>query len=271
MAEIERRALRVRAVHAADHTRSLALRDRSWRSEVHPVAGGWLVLAGAGMYVNRALAAGIDEELTPADLDLVRARSTALGIVPTIEVTSLTLPRSVRAISKRGYVHDHDADVTCLTRTIPPTPIEASDRVVIHRVESREDLRSWQATSAAGWGHTAPDARRTSDAFAEAAHALHHEHLFVAFDSTDGRPLGCASMTVRDGVAVLGGMSTLPAERRRGVQAALLGYRFAEAGRRGCDLAVTTTARGSNSERNLRRYGFQPVTTIERFRLPTTV
>lgn len=270
MAEVERRALRVRAVNTVDHTRSLALRDRSWRSEVHPVADGWLVLAGVGMYVNRALAAGIDEELTPSDLDLVRARSGALGVVPTIEVTSLTLPRSVRAIRARGYVHDPEADITCLTRTIPPTPIEAFDGVVIRRVESHEDLRSWQATSAAGWGHTAPDARRTADAFAEAAHALPLEHMYLALDSAAQRPLGCAGMTVRDGVAVLGGMATLPAERRRGVQGALLGYRLAEAGRSGCDLAVTTAARGSNSERNLRRYGFHPVTTIERFRSPTT-
>lgn len=63
-----------------------------WDSEVHAVAGGWLVLAGLGMYINQAMAAGIDYELSSVDLDVVLERSTVDGVAPTIEVTSITLP-----------------------------------------------------------------------------------------------------------------------------------------------------------------------------------
>ena len=95
------------------------------------------------------------------------------------------------------------------------------DDVVVRPVRSAADLASWQEVSALGWGHATAEARRAADAFAVAAHAIDGDGMVIAFDAGDGRPLGCASLTVRDGLATLGGMSTLPAERGRGVQAAL--------------------------------------------------
>jgi len=62
------------------HTRSLASREPAWGSEIHPFAGGWVVLAGAGMYINQAVVAGIDEALTTDDLDLLIERSAAVGV-----------------------------------------------------------------------------------------------------------------------------------------------------------------------------------------------
>ncbi len=226
------------------------------------------MLAGAGMYLNQALIAGIDEELRPADLDLVVARSEALGVEPAIEVTPTTRPASVRRIQDRGYVHQPGADISCLTRSVTGPTVDGPDDVAIRPVETAADVALWQGTSANGWGHETVAARRTSDAFAAAANALDREHMVIAVDRSDGRPVGCASMTVRDGVAMLGGMSTLPAERRRGVQAALLRHRLAEAARLGCELAVTTAARGGPSARNLQRHGFVPTVTIERFARP---
>jgi GNAT superfamily N-acetyltransferase len=57
-------------------------------------------------------------------------------------------------------------------------------------------------------------------------------------------------------VAQLCGAATLPAHRRRGVQAALLRHRIAEARRRGCDIAVVTTTPGSTSQANVQKAGF---------------
>lgn len=226
------------------------------------------MLAGLGMYVNQAMAAGIDDELSHADLDLVLERSRVVGVAPAIEVTAITLPRSARRIRAQGFVPTPMSDIACLTTSVAPARIDAPDDVVIRPARSQAGLHLWQETSATGWGHTTAEARRASDAFAAAANALDNEHMVVAFDRRDGRPLGCASMTVRERVAMLGGMSTIPAERRRGVQAALVRYRLTEARRLGCDLAVTTAARGGASERNLRRHGFDPIITIRRFSLP---
>ena len=81
----------------------------------------------------------------------------------------------------------------------------------------------------------------------------------LATSADDGRPLGCANVHIVGGLAILGGMTTLPAERRRGVQAALIAHRVAMAADAGCDLAVSSTLPANASERNLTRAGFRPL------------
>jgi GNAT superfamily N-acetyltransferase len=75
----------------------------------------------------------------------------------------------------------------------------------------------------------------------------------------EGAAAGGASMRTFDGVAQLCGAGTLREHRRRGVQAALLERRLAEAAREGCELAVVTTLPGSKSQENVLRTGFELV------------
>jgi GNAT superfamily N-acetyltransferase len=82
--------------------------------------------------------------------------------------------------------------------------------------------------------------------------------MVIAVDTSDGRPLGCASLTLREEVATLGGMSTIPAERGRGVQTALILHRLGVAAAAGCSIATSTTVVGGASERNVQRFGFRP-------------
>jgi hypothetical protein len=63
-------------------------------------------------------------------------------------------------------------------------------------------------------------------------------------------------VVIRKRLAVLGGASTLPTFRRRGLQTALQHARLKLAARDGCDLAMTITQPGSTSQRNAERRGF---------------
>jgi ribosomal protein S18 acetylase RimI-like enzyme len=68
---------------------------------------------------------------------------------------------------------------------------------------------------------------------------------------------GAASMHIDDqGVAQLCGAATAPKFRRRGIQAALLRTRLADAALAGCDVAVITTQPGSKSQANAQRQRF---------------
>jgi GNAT superfamily N-acetyltransferase len=67
---------------------------------------------------------------------------------------------------------------------------------------------------------------------------------------------GAASLRVHEGIAMLSGSATLPAWRRRGVHAALLATRLADAHDRRASLAVIITAPGSQSEANALKHGF---------------
>lgn len=252
-----RRVVRAWALDAAAFADVLTRDQPEWGSAVHEVAGGRLVISGRGLYVNRALAFGTDAPATDDDVELVVTVCRAAGVAPAVEVTPVTHPGTAERLAAHGFTHDPDRDVTALLR--PPTPLpDAPDDIVVRPVRTDGDLLLWQETSARGWGHTSEAARRASDAFTRAAHTVDGDGMLVAFDATDGRPLGCASTTIRDALATLGGMSTVPSERGRGVQAAMLRHRLALAVARGCDLAASTTVVGGASERNLVRHGFIP-------------
>jgi GNAT superfamily N-acetyltransferase len=246
------------ALDAAAFARVLAEQDPSWRSEARELAGGWLVLSGAGLYVNRAIGAGVRTALTGREVDVVIARSDAVGVPAAFEVTPWTHPATLDRLSASGFEHDAAHDVQMFVRGTGLPRVERPHGVVTRAVESFDDLARWMEVSALGWGHVAPAARRASDAFSRAAHAIDGDGMVIAHDAGDGRPLGCASLTVRDRIATLGGMSTIPDERGRGVQAALIAHRLAVASARGCTVAASTAKLDGASARNLVRHGFVP-------------
>lgn len=253
------RVLRTWADDAAAFAVELARVDPSWASETFELAGGRVVLCGRGMYVNRAIAAGLDGPLDDDDLALLEARSVAVGVAPSVEVSPAT-HRSVSAqLIAGGY--RPDGETTALRFSLHAIE-HADDSWIVIRPANTDLLETWRSTSAAGWGHVDLDARRASDVFAGVAATVDGEGLVLATDASDGRPLGCGSVTFRAGVATLGGMSTVPAERGRGVQAALIRYRLAYARSLGCEIITSSAETGGASERNLVRHGFEPWFTV---------
>lgn len=237
---------------------ALAELDPSWGTETHALAGGRLVLCGPGLYVNRGLALGLDVPLSQADIEFVQQRSAAVGVPPAIDVTDATHPATVRFLVERGFACVEGEQTTATVRALDEIPSPDDDRIAIALVRDRS-LEEWQATSALGWGHATEASRRAADIYARAAHRVDGDGMVLAVDRSDGRALGVASLTIREGIATLGGMSTVPAERGRGVQSALIRYRLAAAREAGCAIATSTARSGGASERNLLRHGFRPL------------
>ena len=65
------------------------------------------------------------------------------------------------------------------------------------------------------------------------------------------------ALGMHDGVALFAGVSTVPAARGLGAQAALLGARLAYARDHGCTVAMMVASVGSTSQRNAERNGFR--------------
>ena len=248
----------VSAENAVAFAFALSSVDRSWGTETLAVAGGQLVLNGPGLYVNRAIAVGIGAPLRAADIGLIIDRSAAVGVPAAVEVTPATHHDSISELKEHGFGHDSSSDVTALVRPLDELPDELGrDGIEVVSVGERS-LAEWQDVSALGWGHVSEAARRAADAFAAAAQIVDGDGMVIAVDASDGRPLGCASVTLCDEVATLGGMSTIPAERGRGVQAALILHRLGRAKSAGCTMATSTAVVGGASERNVQRFGFRP-------------
>lgn len=233
----------------------LSVQDSSWGSEFFDLADGTVVLCGPGLYVNQALACGLTEPVDDAHLRLLERRSAVVGVAPAIEISDVTMPEVRQRLTTRGYRPGGETAALILSLDEAGSP--ATDPAIVVERADGDLLSIWQETSAQAWGHTGNMARRASDAFARAAAEVDGPGLVLARSVEDGRPVGCASLTIRDGVATLGGMSTLPEERRRGVQSELIRYRLDRAREAGCDLATTTADAGGASERNLLRHGFR--------------
>lgn len=232
----------------------LATQEPGWGSMTFDVADGVAVLSGSGLYVNQCIGAGLTQPIEPNDIDHLEEHAAEVGVAPAFELCEATRADARELLHERGYraagtrsvvVHD----LASIGRIDPSIEIELIDD---------SSLGDWLATSAKGWGHTTDAGRAANDAYGTAALVADEPGLLLARSSEDGRLLGCAALRVTDGIATLGGMSTLPTERGRGVQTSLVTWRLAHAADCGCRFAISMASPGSTSERNLRRLGFTP-------------
>jgi GNAT superfamily N-acetyltransferase len=86
-------------------------------------------------------------------------------------------------------------------------------------------------------------------------------HCFVAYDGET--PAGAGALYVARDVGWIGIGATVPQQRGKGAQSALLAARIAAAAGAGCGLVVTETqepvdGRPNGSHRNILRAGFEP-------------
>ena len=224
-----------------------------------PLAGGHLVLTGPGLYVNRVLAGGIDRPPTAAELELVVDRSADVGVDAAFDVSELSHADTPAALAAAEFVPSDEVDAVALVQVLDAGSREDAElRFDVEPVESSADLQDWLDATAAGWDHVEPDRRAASDRFSRAAHIAQSPGLLLARDPFDGAVVGVAMLSIIGDVAVLGGMSTVPLHRRRGVQSALIRHRLAMAVEAGCTVAGTHAAPGGDSLRNLQRFGFRP-------------
>ena len=79
-------------------------------------------------------------------------------------------------------------------------------------------------------------------------------HCFIA--KTNSSPIGAGSLFVFDDIGVLFGGATIPKQRGKGGQKALLEHRINKAYELGCRVLISHTPIYSASQRNLERLGF---------------
>lgn len=225
--------------------------DRS--AHTSPMAGGVVALTGRGMYVNCAIASGLDEPLTGSDLDRLEELSATVGAPSTVEASRLSDPSVIPLLKARGYRPGDTVRESFVQKLIGASPANDDHGFRIEVVETDEQLAIWQEAAARGWGHTTPEGRATSDLFAAGAYATQTPGLLVVRDRDDGRVVGASALSIHDGFAILGGMSTLPAERNRGVQQQCISHRLRLAIELGATAASVQAAPGSGSLRNIQR------------------
>ncbi|WP_054813836.1 GNAT family N-acetyltransferase [Nocardia arizonensis] len=225
-----------------------------------PIGGGSAVWAGPGSPLTKVVGVGMDGDLDDGELTAVERIFAERRSPLQFEVSTVADPAVVTRLTRRGYVLVGFENVLGL-RLEPDRAVRA-DEVEVMPVGS-DDLDTW--TRVVVDGFAVPDTQGVASHEEFPRDAIEHAERDMAATTgfvpvlarIDGLPAGGAGLRRDDGIAQLCGAATLPAFRRRGVQAALLSWRLADAAAAGCDLAVVTTLPGSKSQQNVQRLGFQ--------------
>ncbi len=213
-------------------------------------AGGTLAAFGPGRYVNRAVGVSLDD-LDNDQLDELEAFFRAAGMPPSLEVASWTPATLLARLATRRYTISsfRNVYVAALDDQLPPHhPAMTVDEV------TDDTLEEWLTVLRIGNELTTPDAAAISDEWARASRKVTGTTDYLAH--LDGVAAGCGSITPESGLGWIGGATTVPAYRRRGVQGALIRRRMTAAYESGCDLAVITAVPSGDSARNVARLGF---------------
>lgn len=225
---------------------------------IQPIAGGQAVFTGQDSPLSRAVGIGLSGPITHADLDLLETFWSDRGLTSRLDVCPLadaSLPnllgqRGGYWVSKFFNVHvQYLGEDTALDAA----GLSSASRGIDVSVVGEPEAELWARTVARGFtgGDDAPQAMVDIGVT-----SFHSDSTTGFLARVDGEPVGGASLSMWEGLAALGGASTLPELRTRGVQTALLRARLAAASASGCDLATVRTLPGTPSERNVQRAGF---------------
>ncbi len=182
------------------------------------------------------------------------------GIKPTFEmvpghyVEGLGRELTRFGFFQSGFHVSMIGEPAALTRTQNSGGKTSGETPVIEQIGTAEALEDYLDAYVAGW--SIPEAARTQFKgnvrpwLSQAGWSLYVGRL-------DGRAAAAATLYVNDGVAYLADAATDPAFRGRGLQAALLRRRIADAAAAGADLVFSGAAPLSTSHRNMERAGMR--------------
>lgn len=223
-----------------------------------PVAGGRAIFTGAGFFSNRAMALGLRGPVSGDDVEGVEAFYAARRVPSEIEIASMVDRSLLRLLGQRRYQLVRFRNI--YAQTLPRRYVTGSGHkahattVEVQKVDE-STATDWSTILLDGFGYTHDADRHRVVTWNQMLRSLPTVTALIAL--LNRKPVGAASVMVVGSAAVLGGATTLPAFRRRGVQQALIEARLAVAAHAGCDLAVVTADPGSSSGRNAERSGFQ--------------
>jgi hypothetical protein len=227
------------------------------------VAGAYAVYDGVNSPVTQTFGLGMFQPATAADLGRIEAFFRERGAPVFHEVSPLAEPAVLALLTERGYQPFEYTSVMFrpVRGGIPRQPSRNDDIQV--RQAQDADRNLWAQTAARGWSEST-----AADVILELGQVGTRTPGMVSFlAEREGRPIATGALSLRDGVALLAGASTVPEGRRQGAQLALLEGRLRHAAAHGCDLAMMCAAPGSASQRNAERQGFRIAYTRIKWRL----
>ena len=216
------------------------------------IGSGYAVFAGIDSPLSQSFGMGLEGEVADDELDELEAFFKDRGAAVNIEICNMADMSMIQKLIGRGYTISEFTHV--LVRPLSPADaFEVKGDYIICEVGERE-IDTFSRVVAEGF----VEHGLTQDSLTEVFKVFFRQANCTCFAAiNNGEPAGGGAAFIQDGVAELGGASTMPAHRNLGIQTALLRKRLSFGVSKGCDLAMVTTLPGTTSQRNVQRQGFQ--------------
>jgi GNAT superfamily N-acetyltransferase len=242
-------SVEVARAHARLNTDSIATAES--------FAGGWATFAGVDSPLTQAFALGLGGPVSEDEIERMEDFFHSRNAAADVELCPFADPSLVQIFRDRRYNLLEFSNV--LARKLAPDDmrIDSDSEVLVRRPEPHE-VSLLAETIMRGFIETGDLPQMMIDLFVTFYHSSASSYFLAEID---GSIAGGGIVNLHEGIASLGGASTLPTFRNRGVQAALLKARLAFAAREGCEIAMVTTLPGTISQRNAERQGFRVVYT----------
>lgn len=225
------------------------------QAEVLAVAGGSAIFVEPGSPISQCIGCGIAEKLQETDIERIEDFYWAHGTVSQIVVSCAFAPELEEMLRVRGYqvIEENLA----FFRRLPVENAGPVPKGYMIREVAESERRSWaqmQAESSCDDSSAAAALLPTFLLFA----AAQGYRCYAAVHRASGTFAGGAAICLvpQGKIACLGGAATHRQHRNRGLQAAMLSRRLADAAASGCDLAFVSTLPENTSYRNAMRAGF---------------
>ena len=241
--------------------RAMATANPDSGATAEPIAGGWAIFAGTDSPLTQAFALGLGGPVEEEEIIRLEEFFRGRGAATNVELCPYADPTITEIFRKRGYTPVEFSNV--LARKLGPQDAQLSGEgaVRVREPEPQEALL-WAETVASGFTEDGIASDMLVELFTTSLRSA-AGRFFLG--EVDGEIAGGGVLIIHNGVASLGGASTLSEFRNRGVQTALLRARLALAARNGCDIAMVTTLPGTVSQRNAERHDLRVVYTRAKF------
>ncbi len=220
------------------------------------VGSGSALFAGADSPVTQSFGMGLDGVVDEVQMLALEEFYREHGAPVNIEVSHLADMSLFTLLCERGYTIIELSTVLLRAISLDDVMPQMPKNVAI-RATRADETESLARTIAAGFLES-DDASAVPPEFVGMFTSWFQQPNVMCFAAeAEGAFVAGGSMYMPNGVAVMGGASTLPSSRGRGLQSALVGARLRQAVLSGCELAMVITQPGSTSQRNMEKQGFR--------------
>jgi GNAT superfamily N-acetyltransferase len=230
-----------------------------WRE----IGGAFAMFDGVGSPLTQVFALGLFQDVNADVMEEIENFFCNHNAPVFIEACPLADMSLLNLLHERGYKPIELSNV--LVKLIDEeTATSKLQTEVKARLIGEDEKDAWANALAKGWSE---GNKEVAGMFLDISKiSLETEGTYCFAATLNDEIIAGGMMNVREDIAGLAGVSTVPEHRRKGAQNALFNFRINFAREHNCDIATVVTLPGSYSQRNAERNGFRVAYTRTKWR-----